>query len=65
MGRDGDLNSMKPYEYSKNDLPIEFFKEKILNAIALVKSNKTNRIDINGSIKIYRAGNVVRVDIKD
>jgi len=56
---------MKPYEYSKNDLPIEFFKEKILNAIALVKSNKTNRIDINGSIKIYRAGNVVRVDIKD
>jgi hypothetical protein len=56
---------MKPYEYSKNDLPIELLKEDILKAIALVKSNKTNRIDINGSIKIYRAGNIVRMDIRD
>ncbi|MFW6030044.1 MAG: hypothetical protein ACOCRO_07290 [Halanaerobiales bacterium] len=39
-------------------------KSKILNAIDIVGNDQAKRIDVDDSIKVYKAGTIVRVDIK-
>lgn len=38
--------------------------DKIQEAFNLVRDGKARRIDIDGQITVYRAGTIIRIDIK-